>query len=96
MDLEAVRSWLEKGGQIASMVDGLPSRLLEPFVISDLRIDQIEPGRVLCSMKIPTRLLVLINLFQPKRNLFFPHINEDNHTLTHLRKIYIISICGFV
>lgn len=58
MELEAVKRYLEKGGETASTVNGLPPRFLEPLVMSDLRVDLIEPGRVICSMKIPPRLLV--------------------------------------
>ncbi|KAL2347129.1 hypothetical protein Fmac_001129 [Flemingia macrophylla] len=54
MDLEAVKRYLEKGGV---GVDGLPARFLEPLVMNSLQVDLIEPGRIVCSMKIPQRLL---------------------------------------
>ncbi|XP_057728640.1 uncharacterized protein LOC130944367 [Arachis stenosperma] len=58
MNLESVKKYLEKpGGDTSSLVDELPPRFLEPLVINALRIDLVEPGRVLCSMKIPPRLL---------------------------------------
>ncbi|TKY73744.1 Acyl-coenzyme A thioesterase 13 [Spatholobus suberectus] len=57
MDLESVKRYLEKGGETASAVDGLPPRFLEPLIMNALRVDLIEPGRVVCSMKIPPRLL---------------------------------------
>ncbi|XP_027338629.1 acyl-coenzyme A thioesterase 13-like [Abrus precatorius] len=57
MDLESVKKYLEKGGETASMVDQLPPRFLEPLIMNSLRVDRIEPGRVVCSMKIPPRLL---------------------------------------
>ncbi|KAK7282175.1 hypothetical protein RIF29_10770 [Crotalaria pallida] len=55
MDLESVKKYLEKGS--ASSVDGLPPRFLEPLLMGSLSVDQIEHGRVICSMKIPSRLL---------------------------------------
>lgn len=58
MDLEAVKRYLEKGGETASAVDGLPPRFLEPLIMNALKVDLIETGRVVCSMKIPPRLLV--------------------------------------
>ncbi|KAK7410962.1 hypothetical protein VNO78_02236 [Psophocarpus tetragonolobus] len=57
MDLEAVKRYLEKGGETASVADGLPPRFLEPLLMSSLKVDLIQPGRILCSMKIPPRLL---------------------------------------
>ncbi|KAK7350760.1 hypothetical protein VNO77_09693 [Canavalia gladiata] len=57
MDLESVKRYLEKGGETASCVDGLPQRFLEPLIMNALQVDLIEPGRVVCSMKIPSRLL---------------------------------------
>ncbi|KAJ1386502.1 Thioesterase domain [Sesbania bispinosa] len=46
MDLEAVKRYLEKGGETASMVDELPPRFLEPLIMNGLRVDLIEPGRL--------------------------------------------------
>ncbi|XP_061376126.1 uncharacterized protein LOC133318164 [Gastrolobium bilobum] len=61
MELESVKRYLEKGCQNASTkttpFDGMPSRFLEPLILNGLRVDLIEPGRVLCSMKITPRLL---------------------------------------
>ncbi|KAF7834085.1 acyl-coenzyme A thioesterase 13-like [Senna tora] len=59
MDVESVKKYFqtEKGEEIAPLLDDLPSRFLEPLVLYGLRIDLIERGRVVCSMKIPRRLL---------------------------------------
>ncbi|XP_057421709.1 uncharacterized protein LOC130715606 [Lotus japonicus] len=57
MNLDSVKKFLEKKGETASMVDGLPPKFLEPLTLSSLHVDLIEPGRVVCSMKIPPRLL---------------------------------------
>lgn len=52
-----MKRYLEKGGETASAVDGLPPRFLEPLIMNALKVDLIETGRVVCSMKIPPRLL---------------------------------------
>ncbi|PNX58017.1 acyl-coenzyme A thioesterase 13-like protein, partial [Trifolium pratense] len=57
MELESVKRYLEKGGETASTVNELPLRFIEPIIMGSLRVDLIEPGRVICSMKIPPRLL---------------------------------------
>jgi acyl-coenzyme A thioesterase 13 len=57
MDLESVKRYLEKGGETASTVNEFPLRFMEPLIMGSLRVDLIEPGRVICSMKIPPRLL---------------------------------------
>jgi acyl-coenzyme A thioesterase 13 len=57
MDLESVKRYLEKGGETASTVNKFPLRFMEPLIMGSLRVDLIEPGRVICSMKIPPRLL---------------------------------------
>ncbi|KAJ0040054.1 hypothetical protein Pint_27555 [Pistacia integerrima] len=64
MDLESVKRYLEKGGgeeedekKQGSTIDGLPLRYFERFIMQGLHVDLIEPGRVVCSMKVPSRLL---------------------------------------
>ncbi|GAU36741.1 hypothetical protein TSUD_318400 [Trifolium subterraneum] len=57
MELESVKRYLEKGGETASTVNEFPLRFMEPLIMGSLRVDLIEPGRVICSMKIPPRLL---------------------------------------
>lgn len=58
MDLESVKRNLEKReGETTSTVNGLPLGFLQPLIMSSLRVDLIEPGRVICSMNIPPRLL---------------------------------------
>ncbi|RHN70037.1 putative acyl-CoA hydrolase [Medicago truncatula] len=49
-----------KKGEASSMVDDeLPQEFLEHLTLRGLRLDRIEPGRVVFSMNIPPRLLVL-------------------------------------
>ncbi|XVF62116.1 hypothetical protein PTKIN_Ptkin08bG0191400 [Pterospermum kingtungense] len=62
MDLESVKKYLEKGGGVgddsnAPTIHGMPSRFFENFIMQGLRVDLIEKGRVLCTMKVPPRLL---------------------------------------
>ncbi|KAK9040302.1 hypothetical protein V6N11_015473 [Hibiscus sabdariffa] len=62
MDLETVKKYLEKGvgggeDKNASTIDGMPSRFFENFIMQGLHVDHIEKGRLLCSMKVPPRLL---------------------------------------
>ncbi|XP_039687658.1 acyl-coenzyme A thioesterase 13 [Medicago truncatula] len=47
-----------KKGEASSMVDDeLPQEFLEHLTLRGLRLDRIEPGRVVFSMNIPPRLL---------------------------------------
>jgi len=61
MDLESVKKYLEGDEDEKAkepMVAKLPHRFLERFVTNGLKVDLIEPGRIVCSMKIPPHLLV--------------------------------------
>ncbi|KAF7840198.1 acyl-coenzyme A thioesterase 13 [Senna tora] len=55
--LESAKRYIETRSQNTSLVDGLPVRFWEPLIMNGLKVDLIEPGRVICSMKIPQRLL---------------------------------------
>ncbi|XP_021889849.1 acyl-coenzyme A thioesterase 13 [Carica papaya] len=61
MDFEAVKKLLEKergeDDKNATIIPNMPSRFFERFIMQGLRIDLIEPGRIICSMKVPSRLL---------------------------------------
>ncbi|KAK2656412.1 hypothetical protein Ddye_009464 [Dipteronia dyeriana] len=61
MDLESVKKYLEKGGgdddKNGSTIEGLPLRFYERFIMQGIHVDLIEPGRIICSMKVPSRLL---------------------------------------
>lgn len=59
MDLDSVKRYLEKDcNENAMNIDGMPFKFFEPFVMQGLRVDLLEPGRIICSMKVPPRLLV--------------------------------------
>lgn len=59
MDIESLKKFLEKeGGNYESSVDSMPSKFLEPFVSHGISVDLVEPGRILCSFKVPPRLVV--------------------------------------
>jgi len=71
-NLESVKRYLEK--RLTSTVDDeFPPKFLEPFILRGLRLDLIQPGRVVFSMNIPPRLLVRIlpTLFPLYIVLFF-------------------------
>ncbi|KDP24210.1 hypothetical protein JCGZ_25867 [Jatropha curcas] len=59
MDLEKVKRFLEKedDGKNRSAIEEMPLRFFERFVMQGIRVDLIEPGRLVCSMKVPPRLL---------------------------------------
>ena len=60
--MEKIKTQLEKHNdddrKVASAIDGLPLRFYEHFVMAGLRVDLIEPGRIVCTLKVPARLLV--------------------------------------
>ena len=55
---EKTKGYLEKHGDDASTIDLLPSRFYENFILTGIRVLLIQPGRILCSLKVPARLLV--------------------------------------
>ncbi|XP_065873073.1 uncharacterized protein [Euphorbia lathyris] len=65
MDLESVKRNLEKGNymnyendnNIGSTIEGMPIGAFELFTVKGLVVDLIEPGHLICSMKVPPRLL---------------------------------------
>ena len=64
MNLGSVTRYLEgevidEGGKDKeSQVAKLPSRFIERFVLKGIKVDLIEPGRIVCSMKVQPHLLV--------------------------------------
>lgn len=95
MELESVKRYLEKGGggdddKNKSTMEEMPTKFFERFIMQGLRVDLSEPGRVICSMKVPPRLLVSGN----------PHIHIHNtlslslrfHTDPHLSFRLYISV----
>lgn len=63
MDLGSVKRNLEKkeGTESASLINSMPSQVFDPFILHGLHIDLVERGRLICSMKVPPRLLVLFH-----------------------------------
>ncbi|MFS8007935.1 putative Thioesterase domain, HotDog domain superfamily, acyl-coenzyme A thioesterase 13 [Helianthus anomalus] len=91
MDYEWVKNYLEKTRSGASSNDivSMPSSLFEPLIMSGLKVDLIERGRVICSMKVPPRLLNVDNslhggaiaaLVDVVGGTAFPTINNDTNT----------------
>lgn len=72
--MEAVKRYLEKGGdENKSAVDGLPLRSFEGLVMQGLQVDLIEPGRLVCTLKVPTRLLVILAIRSLSQLPFSPN-----------------------
>lgn len=67
-----MKRYLEKGGgdddKNKSTMEEMPTKFFERFIMQGLCVDLSEPGRVICSMKVPPRLLVSGN----------PHIHIHN------------------
>ncbi|KAM1008041.1 hypothetical protein TB2_004397 [Malus domestica] len=55
--MEMVKLFLEKKGEMAVAMDTLPDKFFEPFIMKGVKIDLLEPGRIVCSFKVPPRLL---------------------------------------
>ncbi|XP_027074227.1 uncharacterized protein [Coffea arabica] len=64
MDLKLVKNSLEKqneeddkenGNQ--STLESLPHRFFEPFIMQGIKLDILEPGRLICSITVPPRLV---------------------------------------
>ncbi|MFS8007931.1 putative Thioesterase domain, HotDog domain superfamily, acyl-coenzyme A thioesterase 13 [Helianthus anomalus] len=71
MDFEWVKNYLEKtstSGASSNDIDSTPSKLFEAIIMWGLKLDRIDRGRVVCSMKLPPRLLV---------SLFFCNFGES-------------------
>ncbi|KAK1276403.1 hypothetical protein QJS04_geneDACA001847 [Acorus gramineus] len=60
-DLKAVKDSLERAGDIVNLsdssTDSLPPQFYQRFIVHGIRVDHIDPGRVVCSLKVPPRLL---------------------------------------
>nr|GEV85257.1 acyl-coenzyme A thioesterase 13 [Tanacetum cinerariifolium] len=63
MNLESAKNYLEKtsSGASANDIDSMPFKFFEPMIMSGLKVDLIERGRLLCSMIVPQRLLNVAN-----------------------------------
>ncbi|XP_072972290.1 uncharacterized protein [Typha angustifolia] len=60
MDLEAAKRALESAAMEilpTPSLESIPSKFYDAFVLRGLRIDLVEPGRLLCSFVVPPRLL---------------------------------------
>ncbi|MFS8007933.1 putative acyl-coenzyme A thioesterase 13 [Helianthus anomalus] len=58
MDFKWVKNYLEKTSASSNDIDSTPFAIFEPLIMSGLKVDLVERGRVICSMKVPPRLLV--------------------------------------
>ncbi|PKA49004.1 hypothetical protein AXF42_Ash019542 [Apostasia shenzhenica] len=60
MDFEGVKRSLEAAAAVilpTPALDNLPSKFYDAFILHGIHVDLIEPGRILCSMAVPPRLL---------------------------------------
>ncbi|KAK2445169.1 acyl-coenzyme A thioesterase [Trifolium repens] len=57
LELELVKRYLENKGKTSTVDNEFPPKFLEPLVLDGQRLQLIEPGHVVFSMKIPPRLL---------------------------------------
>ncbi|KAL6282833.1 hypothetical protein ACE6H2_013762 [Prunus campanulata] len=55
--MESVKKFLEKEGEMVMTMDGLPNKFFESFILKGIKVDLLEPGRIVCSFKVPPRLL---------------------------------------
>jgi len=59
-ELESVKRYLEEKREASKLVDEFPQEFFLDLILRGLRLDLIEPGRIVFSMNIPRRLLVRI------------------------------------
>ncbi|KAM5587284.1 hypothetical protein ABKV19_005951 [Rosa sericea] len=57
IDMQSARRYLEKEGKTAASMDTLPEKFFEPFIMKGIQVDRIERGTIVCSFKVPPRLL---------------------------------------
>ncbi|CAL2252608.1 unnamed protein product [Prunus armeniaca] len=55
--MESVKKFLEKEGEMATTMEGLPNKFFESFIMRGNKVDLLEPGGIVCSFKVPHRLL---------------------------------------
>ncbi|CAH9123311.1 unnamed protein product [Cuscuta epithymum] len=60
MDSESIKRLLEGEGEeheSPAVVDSMPSRFIEPLISHGLKIQIVQPDRLLCSFKVPPRIV---------------------------------------
>ncbi|XP_026429711.1 acyl-coenzyme A thioesterase 13-like [Papaver somniferum] len=58
MNLESVKKLLETTASSEwEEIYDLPGSSFDPLIIQGIKVDLVEPGRIICSMKVPPRLL---------------------------------------
>lgn len=56
--IEGVREWLERmANNLPSSIDELPSGFYDALLLQGTKVDHAEPGRIICSLKVPPRLV---------------------------------------
>lgn len=56
--MEGVREWLEKmANNLPPSIDELPSGFYDALLLQGTQVDHAEPGRIVCSLRVPARLV---------------------------------------
>ncbi|KAH9308029.1 hypothetical protein KI387_035940 [Taxus chinensis] len=56
--LEIVREWLEQmANKLPPSIDDLPTGFYDALLLQGLQVDHAERGRILCTLKVPPRLV---------------------------------------
>ncbi|CAL8173296.1 unnamed protein product [Prunus armeniaca] len=50
--METVKKFLEKEGEMAMTMDGLPDKFFESSIMEGIKVDLLEPGRTICFFKV--------------------------------------------
>ncbi|XP_076892671.1 uncharacterized protein LOC143544447 [Bidens hawaiensis] len=56
MDFESVKNYLEKTAP-SNDIDSIPFMLFDPTIMSGIKVDLVERGRIICFIKVTPRLL---------------------------------------
>lgn len=56
--IEGVRDWLHRmANNLPASIDELPSGFYDSLLLQGTQVDHAEPGRIICSLKVPPRLV---------------------------------------
>lgn len=57
--MEGVREWLDKmANNLSPSIDELPSGFYDALLLQGTQVDHAEPKRIVCSPRVPPRLVV--------------------------------------
>ncbi|KAL8166277.1 hypothetical protein V2J09_007776 [Rumex salicifolius] len=66
MEFEGIRNYLVKkpDEDEPTKIHELPYKFFDPFIVKGIHLDHVEPNRILCSFKVPARLVNTTNTLQ--------------------------------